>query len=166
MTRERQGSVAQVHGISRSLAGTRREVCARMRAVVGLSPLVVCLACAGSTQPTTMRLLDSLPVDRERAHEHMDSAVARPDAETRRPLPPKARQVETVAATAAALIGSMFSTSANAIIGVGGPVEETRLVPSTRATVTHEAPKDAPPEYDDANELVPWLRLAPPPPAE
>lgn len=110
-----------------------------------------------------MRLLESLPVDRERAHEHMDSAVARPDAETRRPLPPKVRQVETIAATAAALIGSIFSTSANAIVGVGGPMEETKLVPRTRATVTHEAPKDEAPPYGDANDLVPWLRLTPPP---
>lgn len=119
------------------------------------------LACAGGApQPTTMRLLSSLPVDRERAHEQMDSAVARPSAESRRTLPPKVRQVETIAATAAALVGSWFSTSANAIVGAGGRFDETELVPGTRATVTHE-PAEEPPVYRDANELVPWLRLTP-----
>lgn len=127
--------------------------------------MILCLACAGSPQPTTMRLLSSLPVDRERAHEHMDSSTARPDAETRRPLPPKVRKVETVAATAAALVGSFFSTSDNAIVGMGGSMEETKIVPETRATVTHGVERDAPPAYR-ASDLVPWLRVAPPSPVK
>lgn len=146
------------------LAGTRRESRAHVRATVRLSPLVLCLSCAaGSPQPTTMRLLSSLPVDRERAHEQMDSATVRPSAESRRPLPPKVRQAETIAATAAALLGTLFSTSENVVLGVGGPVEETNLVPGTRATVTHEPSGGEPPPYGDANALVPWLRLTPPP---
>lgn len=124
---------------------------------------MLCLACAGSAQPTTMRLLSSLPVDREKAHAQMDSATARPgDEGTRKPLPPKARKAETIAATAAAILGQMFSTSENVILGVGSRMEETNLVPGTRATVTREAPDDGAVPYRDANELVPWLRLTPP----
>jgi hypothetical protein len=126
--------------------------------------------CAGSTRPGVLPQLSELPGDPQKRDAVLDSAGSQPGPEHRKPLPPKLHKAETAAATAAAVIGSLFSKTKNVTIGVASPVDENRLFapppPPPRRTTPDDDSEDkpaAPPESGDAPaELVPWIRLKPP----
>jgi len=109
--------------------------------------------------------MTSLPDDRDKRNALLDSARARPGPETRKQQSSKLRRVETAAATAAAVVGALFSTSGNVLIGAGTAIDENLLVdPSHRERTSRNADGDRdarPPDYD-ATKLVPWLRFDPP----
>jgi len=137
----------------------------------------VAMGCAGRAQPTTMRMLETLPDDPVERSEQVDSTQARPGPEQRKGMSSKMRQVETAAATAAAILGSIFSTSPNVLIGVSAPVDENLLFDPTYREKAERMKKrdedgdgkpdgeadgdDGTPGYDP-NQLVPWIRLTPP----
>lgn len=125
--------------------------------------------------------LRALPDDQNRRNEALDRAAARPGPETRKPLPGKLHTVETGAATAAAVLGMLFSTSSNVLLGASAPIEENALVDPNAAQRPvgtrgagdkgedgeSDAEDKAPPaDTVDASHLVPWVELpsgAPPP---
>src|SRR5262245_634790 len=95
-----------------------------MRALVVLAVLA---GCAGRARPALIPMMSELPADPQKRDAVLDSAVAQPGPEQRKPLPPKQRMAETAAATAAAILGGLFSKSKNVTLGVGSPVDENRL---------------------------------------
>jgi hypothetical protein len=121
-------------------------------------------ACAGhSTTPTTMARLDSLPGEHVAREQRIESTQARPGPETQKPKTQKWRQAETAAATAAAIVGSFFSTTKTVTIGVSTSVDENVLVdPHASEEKKRKAEEsEAEPTYDP-NQLTPWVRLGKP----
>lgn len=127
--------------------------------------LLACVGCGASVQ----RTLSSLPDDRQDQTDALESAGARPTAESRKPLPRKLQKAETTAATVAAIVGNLLSTSANTVVGIGAPIEivtEPDLMKRQRPPGEGEgaAEGEGPPPDIDAKQLVPWLKFDPPPP--
>jgi hypothetical protein len=129
-------------------------------------------ACAGPVKPAAIPNLTELPSDPQEQAEVLDSANQRPAPETRKPLSPKARQVETAAATAAALIGFFLSSSPNVMIGVASPIDENLLIDPQHPKKKGRSPaadEDKPKGDQDASagdakppeNLVPWIRVRP-----
>ena len=83
--------------------------------------------CWRSTMPATLLDMRGLPDDADRRNERLDKAAARPGPEQRKPLPDKMRKVETVAASAAAVIGVIFSSSPNVLLGGGTSFDENEI---------------------------------------
>jgi len=117
-------------------------------------------------------MMTSLPDDRQKRNELLDSAQARPAPENQKQKTAKEQRVETTAATFAALMGILFSTSDNVMLGAGTPIDENQLVdPSQRERKSGKNESDGDDEDGerleyDATQLVPWLRLVPPPPRD
>jgi hypothetical protein len=123
-------------------------------------------ACAGSATPTTMARLDSLPGEHVAREQRLESTSARPGPETTKGKSTRWRQAETVAATAAAVVGSLFSTTKTVTIGAAMSIDENELVdPSYGERGGGKAKKGtAEPETYDAGTLTPWVRLRRPEP--
>ena len=121
------------------------------------------LGCSQSVTPAALLDMRGLPDDAQRRNERLDKAAARPAAENSKPLPPKARQAETLAAPAAAIIGSIFSSSPNVLLGAGTSFDETPLFDPQASSASRK--KKAAEEADagpiDAGQLVPWVKLRP-----
>jgi hypothetical protein len=132
-------------------------------------PMLLALgACAGSPRPTTMRTLSSLSSDPQERNEELASSQARPGPENRPGQTKKEARVETAAATAAAIIGTLFSHSPSVVVGVGAPVDENLLVGAPPAGAPAGGKRDddkdekrPATEPTDAGALVPWVRIAP-----
>lgn len=158
-------------------AGTGHAVASiTMRTLVVLAFLG---GCAGATRPSVLPQLSELPADPAKRDAVLDSAGSQPGPEHRKPLPPRLHQVETAAATAAAVIGSLFSKTKNVTLGTASPVDENRLFapppPVRRPSAAGDAAGDASdnaadgagdkkaPTPSDPGEqpvdLVPWIRL-------
>jgi hypothetical protein len=92
-----------------------------------------------------------------------------PGPETRKPLPGKLQLVETGAATAAAILGTLFSSNLNTFMGISTPIGMPQQDRHESADADEGADgangetEQAPPEYD-AGELTPWVRFGPPSP--
>lgn len=119
---------------------------------------------AGGSGPgiAVMPNLTELPGDPGKRDAVLDQSNARPGPEHSRQnlSSPKARRAETYAATAAAILGDIFSTTHNVVFGGGGSFDENAIidgkplaVPRTK-TEADEKEKDGP-----AGQLVPWVRL-------
>jgi hypothetical protein len=154
-----------------------------MRALVVLALLG---GCAGRSRPAVIPMLSELPADPQKRDAVQGSAVAQPGPEQRRPLPPKQHKIETAAATAAAILGGLFSKTKNVTLGTASLVDENRLFappPPKRAARNGKSDGDgggdgngnsdgdgdekpaAAPEPDvPARDLVPWVRLRKPTP--
>lgn len=144
-----------------------------MRALVVLALLG---GCAGSTRPSVLPMLSELPEDPQKRNAVLDSAASQPGPEQRKPLPPKMHKAETAAATAAAVIGSLFSKTQNVTLGAASPVDENRLFAPPPPPVKRkpsggegegegegDGDKAAPAESADRPvDLVPWVRLKEP----
>lgn len=149
---------------------------AHLRTSLWLSAPVLAVAlglgCSRSVAPAALVDMRSLPEDPQKRNQLLDSAAVRPGPENRKPLPAKLHQVETGAATAAAILGMIFSKSPNVLLGAGGPIDENQLFdPSSRQARPGAKSKAADAEQGedpaiDANQLVPWVRLGPPAPPE
>src|SRR6476620_4715386 len=96
------------------------------RGAVRASLILFCAACAGSMRPAVIPKLSELPVEPERRNGILDSAHAEPGPENR-PASKKARKAETYAATAAALLGHMFSKTENVTLGGAAAIDENLL---------------------------------------
>lgn len=125
--------------------------------------LVALGGCAGQATPTTMPRLDSLPDEHVAREERLESTSARPGPETRKGKSRDFRQAETAAATAAAIVGSIFSTTKTVTIGVSQPIDENLIVqPGYRDGERPKRDEGAePPDYD-AGQLTPWVQLGKP----
>ncbi len=120
-------------------------------------------ACAGRATPTTMARLDSLPGEHVAREQRIESTEARPGPETQKPKSRRWRQVETAAATAAAVVGVLFSTTKTVTIGVSAPIDENELFdPGYRERGGGKEGAKVEPEKYDPNALTPWVRLRPP----
>ena len=139
-----------------------------MRALVVLALLG---ACAGPTRPSVLPMLSELPGDPQKRDAVLDSANAQPGPEQRKPLPPKLHKVETAAATAAAVIGSLFSKTKSVTLGTLSPVDENRLFapapppPSKRESSDEdgdgdeEKKRETPLLEERPADLVPWVKI-------
>lgn len=153
-----------------------------MRALVVLALLG---GCAGATRPSVLPMLSELPDDPQKRNAVLDSAASHAGPEHRKSMPPKMRKAETAAATAAAVIGSLFSKSGNVTLGALSPIDENGLfgetpTPSKRKGTGGEGDegegnegeggegggdkkKASPPaSADRPTDLVPWVRLKEP----
>ena len=140
-----------------------------MRVRLALTLLCACAGGGGSggggSRPAVIPLLSELPADPEKRNAVLDSATAQPGPEHRKRLPPKLHKAETAAATAAAILGELFSTTRNTVIGTSGLFEENDLVapaptrPDRPAGAPVGGPGAAPEPSVPATELVPWVRV-------
>lgn len=113
-----------------------------------LSSAIVAVAACGAKvavgQPSAMRTLSSLDDDPATRTEQLESAAARPGPELKKGKTGKQLQAETVAATAAAIIGSFFSSTPNVVLGTQQAFDENRILevplPSAEATTTEASP--------------------------
>jgi hypothetical protein len=124
-------------------------------------------ACGGGqVAPTTLLDMRSLPDDSQRRSELLDSTQTRPGPENGKSVTPKERQVETVAASAAAVLGMFFSHSPNVLLGAGTSIDENRVfdpcATSTKSSGSGARGKDGDADETEtvpASQLVPWVRL-------
>jgi len=129
-------------------------------------PIALLLSgCFTSATPAVLRNMTEQPADHFKQHEQQESSLARPSADSRKPLSKRMRQVETAAATVASFVGVLFSTSENVILGTGGQFEEMGLFDPNfgKEKKKEENAEEAKPDYD-ASQVVPWLRFDPPKP--
>ena len=132
-----------------------------MRAIV----LLGLFACAGPVRPAVMPNMQNLPTDPQERTEQMEAQVTTPSADSRKGMSEKAKAAETAAATAAAFIGSLFSSAVPGssepafLFGAASPMEE---VPGLDR---REKKKDAGPPEDategNGEPLVPWIKIRP-----
>ena len=137
-----------------------KSLCVARRGVACAAIAIALAACAGSPRPAVVPRLDSQSTEPETRQDSLDSARARPGPEARAELSPKAQKLERTAATAAAVVGMLFSTSENVSIGVAFPFDESLLY----LPRSHREDEDEDEEDDgepDAGELLPWIRLDP-----
>jgi hypothetical protein len=120
-------------------------------------------ACAGQATPTTMARLDSLPDEHVAREERLESTSARPGPETKRTKSKDFQHAETAAATAAAIVGSIFSTTQTVTIGVSQPIDENEILqPGYRDNQRPKSGEPAEPAGYDAGQLTPWVQLRKP----
>lgn len=146
-----------------------------MRAVLAFVVLSGC-ASAGSaagtgtsTRPAVMPMLSELPTDASKRDAILDSSGSTAGPEQRKGMTSKERKAETTAATAAAILGGMFSKTQNATIGSATVFDESVLMPLPviqEPLKSEDKPNDAAkaPAADATNkDLTPWVKLQPPP---
>jgi hypothetical protein len=119
---------------------------------------------SGSTRPAMMPMLSELPSDPAKRDAILDSSVTVAGPEQRQGMTVKERKAETAAATAAAIIGSLFSKTQNVTIGTATVFDESALVPLPAppppAGSDHpDDPADPPPAGESNKDLIPWLKL-------
>ena len=126
-----------------------------------------CFATDANMKPALLPNLRELPSESQERNEYLDSTKVRAP-ENKKPLTGKARQVETAAATAAAVLGIIFSKTSNVLIGPGMTFGGSAVVrmPGDKDADGDGADDDLPPPDEvDAGSLVPWVKLPASPPA-
>ena len=103
--------------------------------------------------------MTQMPVETGKRDHLLDTASARPTVESRRQLTRRERKAETVAATAAAVVGWLMSSNENTVLGVGGPIDENLIFQDHRPRA--EADQVPTPEQRPA-VLIPWIDLGKP----
>lgn len=139
-----------------------------------MKALVVLLMCAGCatsstkqavavTRPGVLPYLSELPGDAGKRDAILDQAAQTPGPELRKGQTAKEKRVETAAATAAAILGNMFSTTKNVSIGAAGVFDENEIVSPTPAQPPRSSANGDPvvPEPVDTKTLVPWVKVTP-----
>lgn len=120
-------------------------------------------ACAGNTKATVLPRIDSLPGEHVAREQRIESTEARPGPEHTQGKTRKWQQVETTAATAAAILGSIFSTTKTVTVGVSTSIDENEIVdPGYQGRARRGEEKAAEPEVYDPNQLTPWVQLGRP----
>ncbi|HET7504910.1 MAG TPA: hypothetical protein VFK02_27995 [Kofleriaceae bacterium] len=117
-------------------------------------------------------MLSELPADPVKRDAVLDASAATAGPEQRKGMTTKERKAETAAATAAAILGSMFSSTQSVTIGTASPLDENQLVapqpaqparPRASAGPEKDAAKPDPAPTDDPGasnaDLVPWIKL-------
>jgi hypothetical protein len=130
---------------------------------------LACSACVAAEHPAVIPNLTALPEDGTTRDAIVDSSFFQPSAE-QQPATPEGRKLETTAATAAAILGMMFSKTDNVSLGARLDVDDSagpkRHPLATDARRDNEqkpnahpaAPEPPPPR---SNELVPWIHVTP-----
>ena len=107
-------------------------------------------------RPAVIPKLSELPADREQRNGILDQSHAEPGPE-QKPKSKLARKVETAAATAAAVVGLIFSKHANVMLGGATTFDENRIVhPEPEQKKAEQKP---PPVEPREEPLVPWVQL-------
>ena len=115
-------------------------------------------ACAGA-RPAVIPKLSHLPTDPEKRDAVLDQSHAEPGPE-QQPASPKARKVETYAATAAAIAGWLLSDSENVTLGGASIIEEVPTKPQPKRANDKPDDTETPTPVEIGDEkLVPWIRL-------
>ena len=128
-----------------------------------LAFLLLASACVGgSMRPAVIPKLSEMPADPGRRDAVLDSSMATPGPEQRRGQTKKQKRVETAAASVAAALGLLFSSSENVTLGGAGNFDENLLFedrppPRDKEKAPGQAPTTAPVE---PTKLVPWVRLS------
>jgi hypothetical protein len=146
-----------------------------MRALVALVLLGGCFGAGsggGGTRPGVMPMLSELPGDPTKRDAVLEQASATAGPEHRKGMTAKERKAETAAATAAAILGNIFSKTKSVTIGAASQFDETQLIapeavprvgPAGKAEDTAKsgaATRDDPPPSGESNtDLIPWIRL-------
>ena len=132
-----------------------------MRGVIHIVLLGTCLpGCAGNTKASVLPRIDSLPGEHVAREQRIESTEARPGPEHTQGKTRKWQQVETTAATAAAILGSIFSTTKTVTVGVSTSLDENELVdPGYQDRARRDKDKPAEPETYDPTQLTPWVDL-------
>ena len=110
-----------------------------------------------------MPMLSELPTDANKRDAVLDSASATAGPEQRKGMTGKQRQAETTAATAAAILGGMFSKTQNTTLGSAAVFDEQDVLTPLPVAPEPLPSTDQPaPATDDGNkDLVPWVKLQP-----
>ena len=85
-------------------------------------------ASSGTTRPGVMPMLSELPRDPAKRDDVLDSANTTAGPEQRKGMTTRERKAETAAATAAAILGSLFSKTQSVTIGSASQFDESELV--------------------------------------
>jgi len=151
--------------------GTPSAWASVMRAVLALVLLGGCFSAgssagSGSTRPGVMPMLSELPADATKRDAILDSSNTVAGPEQRKGMTVKERKTETAAATAAAIIGGMFSKTQNVTLGTASVFDEGALAPlpvpppPPAATDKPDDPARPPASTDGPNtDLIPWIKL-------
>ena len=113
---------------------------------LALLALLSATACAGPVRPAASSTLSAVPDAPEEKAEHLENRTQRPTAESRQSLSETERKVETAAATAAAIIGIIFSESPNVVVGAEAPFDENKIIDVKSARTKKDAPPAQPEE--------------------
>ena len=126
------------------------------------------VACGGKTRPAVLNSMLEQPADPEKRDSVLNQAQSTPGPEQRKGFTPKMHRAETAAATAAAIIGQMFSKTENVLLGTSTVIDENAMfaplpvAPSPEGTAASKENREAGPLIpDDKSELVPWVNLKP-----
>lgn len=124
---------------------------------------------AGATRPGVMPMLSELPRDSTKRDAILDSANTTAGPEQRKGMTAKQRKAETAAATAAAILGEMFSKTKNVTIGTATVFDEGALAPlpvpppppkSIDKTDDPAKATTSPAAVEPSNaDLIPWIKL-------
>jgi hypothetical protein len=125
-----------------------------MRGHVVLLALLLPLGCGAHVRPAVIPNLTQVPDDKR--GDIIDSSLVRPTQE-QQPTTKRGRQIETGAATAAAILGQIFSTTENT--GMGFQMVEDAPHPSAVQPQQDNGEKPPPPAPADPDHLVPWIHL-------
>jgi hypothetical protein len=140
-------------------------------ALIALVLLGGCLGAGshGASRPGVMPLLSELPEDATKRDAVLDSANAVAGPEHRKGMTSKERKAETAAATAAAILGEMFSSTKSVTLGAATQFDENQLGAPRAAAPPPSLPEadgavkpDAPPTNDAGTpntDLIPWIKL-------
>lgn len=142
-----------------------------MRAVLSVVLLAGCFSAgsgtgSGSTRPGVMPMLSELPADPARRDAILDSSSTVAGPEQRKGMTVKERKAETAAATAAALLGGLFSKTQNVTLGAATVFDEGAVAPRPvpprppGSTQDPDDPAKPPAPEDPSNkDLIPWIKL-------
>ncbi|HET9623237.1 MAG TPA: hypothetical protein VFP84_17810 [Kofleriaceae bacterium] len=143
-----------------------------MRAIIAFALLAGCAstsagsgAASSGSRPGVLPLLSELPSDPTKRDAVLDQSQAVAGPEQRKGMTVKERKTETAAATAAAILGGMFSKTQNVTLGSATTFDESALAPlpvAPPAPVPSDPATPAPandPAIDPATDLTPWIKL-------
>lgn len=141
-----------------------------MRPVLAVLLLAGCFSASsgtgsGSTRPAVMPMLSELPADPARRDAILDSSTTVAGPEQRQGMTVKERKAETAAATAAAILGSLFSKTENVTFGTATVFDESALAPLPApprppgSTDHPDGPAKPAPGEPSNKDLIPWIKL-------
>ena len=121
----------------------------------------------GGTRPGVMPMLSELPGDSTKRDAVLESAGTTATPEHRQGMTSKEQKAETAAATAAAILGELFSKTKSVTIGTSSQLGEAPHAvphpPSSPEQAGGSASPGAPPQDDDPGtsnaDLIPWIKV-------
>lgn len=128
--------------------------------------VLLVVGCSDRYHPAVIPKLSEVPS--ARVDDSISSSLARPDAE-HRPATKRNRKIETFAATAAAYLGAIFSTTENVTIGSEwidvtpsrkhAPAAETKDGEAKEKNESKDTDKHEDKQEHARQPLVPWVKI-------